>query len=75
MTVMRWNNRKAFIGYTPKEIKNMATAGNLVGIYNGLVYDVTGYVKYPPGLAASGNQTSPAVSTQFMHDSVIDIFT
>ena len=75
MTVMRWNNRKGFVGYTPKEIKNMAAAGNLVGIYNGLVYDVTSYVKYPPGLAAPGNQAPPAVSTQFMHDSVIDIFT
>lgn len=75
MTVMRWNNRVGFVGYTPKEITNMASAGNLVGIYNGLIYDVTSYIKYPPGLAASGNQVPPVVSTQFMDSNVIDLFT
>jgi chitin synthase len=53
----------------------MAAAGNLVGIYNCLINDVTSYMKTPPGLAAPGNQIPPVVSTQFMNSSVIDIFT
>ena len=75
MTVMRWNNRKGFVGYAPKEIKNMAASGRLVGIYNGLIYEVTSYVKTPPGRRAPGDQAPPAVSTDFMHQAVIDIFT
>ena len=75
MTVMRWNNRKGFVGYAPKEIRNMAGSGRLVGIYNGLIYEVTSYVKNPPGRAAPGNQVPPSVPTNFMHPAIIDIFT
>jgi chitin synthase len=74
MTVMRWNNRKGFIGYTPKEIRNMANSGRSVGIYRGLVYDVTDYIKFPPAIRAPYGQQAPQADVNFMHTSVVDIF-
>jgi len=76
MTVMRWNNRVGFVGYTPKELKNMANSlGRSVGVYNGLVYDVTDYIQFPPGVhAPSGQQAPPNTDAQFMDSSVLDVF-
>jgi chitin synthase len=75
MTVMRWNNRRGFVGYTPKEIRNMAATGRSVGIYQGLVYDVTNYIQFPPATRAPTGEQAPPVSVNFMDGSVIDIFT
>ncbi|KAJ7336155.1 hypothetical protein DFH08DRAFT_1018402 [Mycena albidolilacea] len=36
--------RRGFIGITPKEICTRANNGSSIGIYNGLVYDLTSYV-------------------------------
>ncbi|KAI0062534.1 glycosyltransferase family 2 protein [Artomyces pyxidatus] len=74
MTVMRWNNRVGFIGYTPKEIKNLANNGRSLGVYNSLVYDLTNYLNFPPALRAPYNQQPPNVSPFFMDGSVIDVF-
>ncbi|KAF8124432.1 chitin synthase-domain-containing protein [Boletus edulis] len=42
MTVMRWNNRVGYMGYTPQEISSRAnTKGCALGIYDGLIYDLT----------------------------------
>ncbi|KAA1474601.1 glycosyltransferase family 2 protein [Dentipellis sp. KUC8613] len=75
MTVMRWNNRVGFVGYTPKELKNMASSGRSVGVYNGLIYDVTDYIQFPPATRApTGQQAPPNINTQFMDSSVLDVF-
>ena len=37
MTQMRWNSRVGYVGYTPKELKNMANTGSSVGIIDDLV--------------------------------------
>ena len=71
---MRWNNRRGFIGYTPKEIRNMASSGKSVGIYRGLVYDVTNYLTFPPATRAPYGQQAPQVDTQFMDGNVLDVF-
>lgn len=74
MVQMRWNYRMGFVGYTPKELKNMASDGKTVGIYNGLVYDLTGYTKNGPAVASPSGAVAPSVNAQFMHEAVIDIF-
>jgi chitin synthase len=74
MTIMRWNNRVGFVGYTPKEIRNMASSGRSVGIYRGLVYDVTNYLTYPPATRAPYGQQAPQVNVDFMDGNVLDLF-
>ena len=75
MTVMRWNNRVGFVGYTPKEIKNMASQKRSLAVYNGLVYEITDYIQFPPATQApSGEQVPSGISTQFLDSSVVDLF-
>ena len=45
---MRYTARVGFLGYTPREIRSMASAGRSAAIYNGLVYDVVDYLMSPP---------------------------
>jgi chitin synthase len=71
---MRWNNRRGFIGYTPKEIRNMASLGRSVGIYRGLVYDVTNYLTFPPATRAPYGQQAPQADVDFMDGNVMDLF-
>ncbi|KAG6333627.1 hypothetical protein ID866_5463 [Astraeus odoratus] len=76
MTIMRWNNRVGYMGYTPSEIKSMANSGSSLGIYNGLIYDLTDYIKYPPAvLTPYGTQAGGSVDTQFMSSAIVDLFT
>lgn len=44
MIYMRYNYRKGFVGYTPKEVKSKSSTGNTIAIYKGGVYDLTNYV-------------------------------
>ena len=44
--VMRYTARVGFLGYTPKVIRGMASAGRSAAIDNGLVYDVTNYLPH-----------------------------
>ncbi|KAI0049900.1 glycosyltransferase family 2 protein [Auriscalpium vulgare] len=74
MTVMRWNNRRGFLGYTPKQIRNLASSGRALGVYKGLVYDVTNYLAFPPALRAPYGQQPPNVSPFFMDSTVLDVF-
>ncbi|KAI9438359.1 glycosyltransferase family 2 protein [Lactarius indigo] len=74
MTIMRWNNRRGFVGYTPKEIRNMANSGRSIGVYRGLVYDVTNYLQFPPATRAPYGQQAPQVNVNFMDGNVLDIF-
>ncbi|TFK52854.1 glycosyltransferase family 2 protein [Heliocybe sulcata] len=75
MTQMRWRNRVGFMGYTPKEIRNMASNKQSVAIYDGLVYDLTTYIKSPPFTRAPSGTQAPSADTHFMHQSVVDTFT
>ncbi|KZP20345.1 glycosyltransferase family 2 protein [Athelia psychrophila] len=74
MTQMRWNNRVGFLGITTKLMKSMASAGSSIGIYNGLVYDVTDYIKYGPGVGKPPNAVAPATTTSFMSQDVLNVF-
>ncbi|TFK32154.1 glycosyltransferase family 2 protein [Crucibulum laeve] len=75
MVQMRYSSRRGFIGLTPKEIKNLANTGNSVAIYNGLVYDVTNYLKSPPAVHAPAGMQAPAnTDVNFMDGSVLDLF-
>ncbi|KAF8198694.1 glycosyltransferase family 2 protein [Mycena galopus ATCC 62051] len=75
MVQMRWISRAGFLGLTPNEIRAMATNGNSIAVYNGLVYDLTSYVQNPRGVKAPIGQSPPTVDTDFMSDLVVDIFT
>nr|AZQ26801.1 putative chitin synthase 4 [Ganoderma lucidum]QDK64613.1 chitin synthase [Ganoderma lucidum] len=76
MTEMRWNNRLGFVGYSPKQIRSMAAAGNSIAIYRGLVYDFTTYIHNPPAVATlPNNAVAPGdIDTSFMHQSIVDVF-
>jgi chitin synthase len=74
MVQMRWTARVGFVGYTPKEIRSMANNGSSVGVYNGLVYDLTDYTQGQRGLIPPAGQSAPDASKEFMHSKVIDIF-
>ncbi|KAF8872468.1 glycosyltransferase family 2 protein [Infundibulicybe gibba] len=74
MVQMRYTARVGFMGFTPKAVKNMANTGNSVAIYNGLVYDVTSYIKSPPALENPPNAIAPAADVNFMDGSVLDVF-
>lgn len=53
----------------------MASKGNSIAVYNGMVYDVTSYVRGGPSIQPpAGTQVAPAPSTEFMHQQVIDLF-
>jgi chitin synthase len=74
MTVMRWNNRRGFVGYTPTELKNMASNGHSVAVYNGLIYDLTSYINNGPAVRAPKGEQAPPVDPHFMSEQVLDVF-
>lgn len=75
MVEMRWNNRVGFVGYASKELKNMANQKRSVGVYNGMVYDVTSYIQNGPAVGHPKDAVAPGgIDVHFMHQSVLDIF-
>lgn len=60
MTVMRWNNRVGWLGITPKSLTNLASTGRSIGVYDGIVYDVT---DYKPTAKGTYNTAPPNVDT------------
>ncbi|KAF9019249.1 glycosyltransferase family 2 protein [Hymenopellis radicata] len=75
MVTMRYTARVGFLGYTPKDIKNKAAVGKSIGIYNGLVYDVSTYINFPPAVRSpDGSRAPDDTDTEFMHKSVLDVF-
>lgn len=75
MTLMRWNYRVGFVGLTGKQVKNLATSGRAVAIYNGLVYDLTDYINFAPSVQAPDGFSPPSgVDVQYMDSNVIDLF-
>jgi chitin synthase len=74
MTQMRWNNRVGFVGYTPADLKNMANTGSSVGVYDGLIYDVTSYIQNGPGVGHPTGEQAPSVDRNFMSTDVLNVF-
>ncbi|KAI0089472.1 glycosyltransferase family 2 protein [Irpex rosettiformis] len=75
MTLMRWNNRVGFMGYTSKELKNMANSKKTVGVYRGLVYDLTNYVTNGPAVQSPKGQQAPGgIDTHFMSEDIVNVF-
>ena len=66
MTQMRY--------YTPQELKNMANSGSSVGVYEGLVYDMTSYINNGPAIRAPHDEQAPVTDPNFMDGSVLDVF-
>jgi chitin synthase len=52
----------------------MANTGSSVGIIDGLVYDVTNYIKNGPGIGNPPGQQAPNVDRTFMSDDVLNVF-
>ncbi|KAF9531219.1 glycosyltransferase family 2 protein [Crepidotus variabilis] len=76
MVQMRYTARVGFLGFTPKEIRNLAAAGKSVAIYNGMVYDLSLYLTSPPAVQApAGMQAPGGINAQFMDGSVVSLFT
>jgi len=72
---MRYQALVGFVGQTPKEIRNSASSGRSVAIYNGMVYDVTTYLTSPPAVRTpTGMQAPGNTDINFMHGSVLDLF-
>jgi chitin synthase len=74
MVQMRYSSRRGFLGFTPKEINNMANTGSSVAVYNGLVYDLTDYINSPPATQSPAGMQAPTVDANFMDGSVLDVF-
>jgi chitin synthase len=74
MVQMRYLARVGFLGYTKKQIQSMASSGRSVGVYNGLIYDLTPYLTSAPGRQGPPNTVAPNVDTTFMDGSVLDLF-
>ncbi|PCH37422.1 glycosyltransferase family 2 protein [Wolfiporia cocos MD-104 SS10] len=75
MVQMRWNNRVGWMGYTSKDLQNMASEGKSVGVIDSIIYDVTDYVTSGPGTAPLVNEILPGnIDTHFMSDDVISLF-
>lgn len=74
MVIMRYQYRVGFVGYTPSVLKSMAASGRVVGVYNNLVYDLTDYINFGPGIRAPQGFNPPNVPTHFMDQSILDVF-
>ena len=74
MVVMRYTARVGFLGYTPKEVRNMASAGRSAAIYNGLVYDITNYLTSPPAVRSPAGKQAPSTDTNFTSRDVLNLF-
>ncbi|KAJ6265608.1 glycosyltransferase [Bipolaris maydis] len=73
---LKANYLKGHLGYSPQYLKTLASKSNAIAYMNGKVYDLTDYIpggrqlKFPPGQ----DQGNAAIDTNFMEDSVVDIF-
>ena len=77
MVQMRYHARVGFLGFTPKEINNLANTGHSVAIYNGMVYDLTTYLNSPPAIRAPTGMQAPGDaidSAKFMDSNILDLF-
>ncbi|ORX33474.1 chitin synthase-domain-containing protein [Kockovaella imperatae] len=79
MIMLRSRFRTGFMGYTKKDIRNMASAGRAVAIYNDMVYELTTYIQQNGGglLGPRGYQftAQDQADRQFMSNQLVQIFT
>jgi len=53
----------------------MANTGYLLGIYNGMIYDLTSYVNYRSAIEAlAGEQLPGGIDIEFTNSSVVNLF-
>jgi chitin synthase len=64
------------MGYTPKEIRSMAQSGRAVAIYNGMVYELSTYIKEGGGgtRPPNGYQLPSDTDRQFMAGQIVSLF-
>lgn len=75
MTALCEKNRIGYMGYTLLEIYSMENVGSSLGVYNGLVYDLTDYVNYGPSVEGpNGEVAVGGINAQFMHNSLVNLF-
>jgi chitin synthase len=75
MAQMCYTSRKGSVGFTPKEVKELAENGQSLVVYNGLIYDVTSCITTPPATATpEGTMAPPGTATQFLDEAVVDLF-
>jgi chitin synthase len=80
MILLRSNYRKGFMGYTTADVQKragMSTSRNTV-IYNGDIYDMTGYITNNNGgtlRTPTGTRAPDDVSRSFMADQIVSLFT
>ncbi|TEB29002.1 hypothetical protein FA13DRAFT_1866086 [Coprinellus micaceus] len=75
MAQMCYTSRKGSVGFTPKEVKELAKNGQSLVVYNGLIYDVTFCITTPPATATpEGTMAPPGTATQFLDEAVVDLF-
>ncbi|KAF9817354.1 hypothetical protein IEO21_03495 [Rhodonia placenta] len=75
MVQMRWNNRVGWIGYTMKDLSSMASSGKSVGVYDGIIYDLSKYISNGPSTAPLVNEILPTdIDTHFMDQSIVSVF-
>lgn len=74
--MMRYNYRVGFNGITMSYLKQMASSGSVVGVYNGWIYDLTSYVQNGPAVATlPNNQVAPSgIDTQFLDPDIVHAF-
>lgn len=79
MIMLRSRFRQGFIGHTKKSLKSMASAGRAVAIYDGLVYELTTYMRQNGGgLRGPDGYTFSATDQadrQFMSNQIVELFT
>ena len=69
---MRHTARVGFVGYTPKDVKSMASTGTG---RSGLVYNVTTYLAIPPAIMTSAATQPPSgIDVNFMSGDILELF-
>lgn len=72
--MLRYKYRMGFMGFTKKDLNNMAKAGRAVAVYNGLVYEMSTYIAQGGGGLRAPENTRTNANRQFMSDQVVDLF-
>lgn len=76
MVMLKGNYKVGNIGYTPKYVSTLATKQKSIAILNDRVYDFTSYNRGGRTLRAPAGQSVPGgISTDFMADEVVELFT
>jgi chitin synthase len=75
MKTLRSDYQKGNVGYTPQWISKLAGKQQAIAILRGRVYDFTTYVAGGRPIKVKPNEDVPNVDTNFMDQTVVDLFT